>query len=164
MCLNQRLQSQQGFLLPLAIFILVVMSLFAIVLSRNAIQTNTAAAQEMISTQALYAAESGAQSGMQTLFFNNDLTRQSVDTRCNNLNATINYTVDGLRNCSAIVACTCRFQDNSNCFPVTPANYTVSAATSKLTSYYSISSQATCGIGNIRSVRTIDVGSFLSQE
>jgi MSHA biogenesis protein MshP len=82
---NSLQQKQQGFLLPLALFIVVVMGLFALVLSRNTIQTGTSTVQEMVSTQAFYVAESGAQLGMQNLFFPDPSVRQQVDQRCVNL-------------------------------------------------------------------------------
>jgi hypothetical protein len=81
-------KKQQGFLLPLAVFIVVVMGLFALVLSRNTIQTNTSSVQEAVSVQAFYAAESGAQRGMQHLFYlaaPTTLVRQQVDQRCINI-------------------------------------------------------------------------------
>lgn len=160
--------NQRGFLLPLSVFIVVVMGLFALVLSRNTIQTNTSAVQEAISIQAFYAAESGAQRGMQTLFFptspatNN---RQEVDGRCVAMTAT-NYvfTVPGLNNCTAVVSCTCRFADDSNCAPITAANYSSAAIAARVNSFYRISSVGTCGSKNLRSVRTIEVGAFLKQE
>lgn len=160
-------QKQQGFLLPLAIFIIVVMGLFALVLSRNTIQSNTSSVQEVISTQAFYAAESGAQRGMQVLFFpaapaNN--TRQQVDARCAALNTTFTFSVPGLNNCSAVVSCRCAFQDESNCAPITAANYLSSASSTRVTSFYNVLSTATCGSGNLRAVRAIEVGSFLKQE
>ena len=159
-------KQQQGFLLPLAIFIVVVMGVFALVLSRNTIQVSTSAVQEAISTQAFYAAESGAQRGMQVLFFDTTqaLTRQAVDGRCVALNTTYTFTVSGLNNCSAVVTCTCQFQDETHCAPITPANYTAAAASNKLSSFYRITSAATCGSGNLRAERTIDAGSFLKQE
>ncbi len=160
-------QKQQGFLLPLAIFIIVVMGLFALVLSRNTIQTSTSAVQEAISTQAFYAAESGAQRGMQVLFFptapaNN--TRQQVDARCAALATTYTFTVPGLNNCSAVVSCSCVFQDESNCAPIVAANYLSTAPSIRLTSFYTVLSTATCGSGNLSAVRAIEVGSFLKQE
>jgi MSHA biogenesis protein MshP len=160
-------QKQQGFLLPLAIFIIVVMGMFALVLSRNTIQSSTSAAQEVISTQAFYAAESGAQRGMQVLFFptapaNN--TRQQVDARCAALATTFTFTVTGLNNCSAVVSCRCAFQDESNCAPITAANYLAAPSNTKLTSFYTVLSTATCGSGNLGAVRAIEVGSFLKQE
>jgi MSHA biogenesis protein MshP len=164
MFLNANPKNQQGFLLPLAIFIVVVMGLFALVLSRNTIQSNTSAVQEAISTQTFYAAESGAQRGMQVLFFPDASARQQVDSRCIALNTTYTYTVPGLNNCSAVVSCSCAFQDATNCSPIAAANYLSTAPTNRLTSFYTITSVATCGSGNLRAVRTIDVGSFLKQE
>lgn len=150
--------------MPLAIFIVVVMGLFALVISRSAIQTSTASTQEIISTQTFYAAESGAQRGMQVLFFPDASFRQQVDTRCTSLNTTFTDTVAGLKNCSTIVTCTCTFQDGTSCAPITATNYAANAALSKLTSFYKITSAATCGSGNLRAVRTIEAGSFLKQE
>jgi len=164
MSLNSFKKNQQGFLLPLAIFIVVVMGLFALVISRNTIQTATSATLEAISTQAFYAAESGAQRGTQILFFPDASSRQQVDTRCASLNTTLNYTVPGLKNCSVVVTCSCAFQNETNCAPIDASNYTSSASTNRLTSFYTISSTATCGTGDLRSVRTIDAGSFLKQE
>lgn len=161
---NKFKKNQQGFLLPLAIFIIVVMGVFALVISRNTIQTSTSAVQEAISTQTFYAAESGAQRGMQVLFFPDASLRQQVDTRCVGFNTTYTYTVPGLNNCSALVTCSCVFQDETSCSPITASNYTSTAATNRLTSFYKISSTATCGMSTLRSVRTIEAGSFLKQE
>lgn len=161
---KQMYKKQNGFLIPLAIFILVVMSLFALVLSRNTIQTSTSATLEMISTQAFYTAESGGQRGMQNLFFPDASSRQAVDTRCAALNSNYAFTVTGLNNCSAVVTCTCLYPDNTACAPATSANYSTTAATNKLISFYKISSVGTCGSGTLRSVRTIEAGSFLEQE
>ncbi len=150
--------------MPLAIFIVVVMGLFALVISRTAIQTSTASTQEIVSTQTFYAAESGAQRGMQVLFFPDASFRQQVDTRCVGLNTTYADTVPGLNNCSTVVTCSCTFQDGSSCSPIVAANYTSNAGVNKLTSFYKITSAATCGSGNLRAQRTIEAGSFLKQE
>ena len=45
-------KSQRGFLIPLAIFIVVVMSFFAIALWRTTVQTTLSGAQELVSVQA----------------------------------------------------------------------------------------------------------------
>lgn len=173
MCPNSFKQKQQGFLLPLAIFIVVVMGLFALVLSRNTIQAGTSAVQEVISTQAFYAAETGAQLGMQNLFFPDASSRQQVDQRC--VGATTifpiirTYTagtatdVPGLNGCTVTVNCACLYQDNNTCAPATAANYAGTGST-PLSSFYRITSAATCGSGNLSATRTIEVGSFLEQE
>ena len=161
---------QRGFLLPLAIFILVVMASFALVLSRNTIQSGGAAVQEVTSVQAFYAAESGAQVGMQALFYPDASSRQAVDSRCLALNSTTNYTSPGLNGCTAAVSCSCLYADNATyasntvCSPGTAANYSSTAPANHLTSFYTITSVGTCGSGNFRAVRTIEAGSFLKQE
>lgn len=163
---NKLPKQQQGFLLPLAIFIVVVMGVFALVLSRNTIQAGTSSVQEAISTQTFYAAESGAQRGMQILFLDTAqaLTRQAVDGRCAALNSTFTYTVPGLNNCSAVVTCTCQYQNATACAPTAAANYAANAPVNNLTSFYTIVSTATCGSGTLRAERIIEAGSFLKQE
>jgi len=165
--INKSPKQQQGFLLPLAIFIVVVMGIFALVLSRNTIQSATSATQEAVSTQAFYAAESGAQRGMQTLFFDTTqaLTRQAVDGRCVAPSKIYADAVPGLSNCSTVVECRCQYQDAaSTCAPANSANYTAAAPVNNLTSFYTIISTATCGAGTLRAERIIEVGSFLKQE
>jgi MSHA biogenesis protein MshP len=157
-------KKQQGFLIPLAIFVLVVMSLFALVLTRNTIQTSTSAVLEMVSVQAFYAAETGAQRGMQNLFYPDASSRQAVDARCVALSATYLLTVTGLKNCSVPVTCRCVYADNTGCAPATAANYSTAASPEKLKSFYTLSSLGTCGNGTLRAVRTIEAGAFLEQE
>jgi MSHA biogenesis protein MshP len=159
-----RSKQQQGFLLPLAIFIVVVMGVFALVLARNTIQSSSSAVQEVISTQAFYAAESGAQRAMQVLFFNNDIARQAVDARCVALATSYAFTLAGLNNCSAAVACDCKFQDESDCALAVPADYTPAAGLNRLTSFYTIVSTASCGTGNLSATRAVSAGAFLLQE
>lgn len=155
---------QRGFLLPLSLFIVVVMGLFALVLSRNTIQTSSSSVLEVINVQTFYAAESGAQRGMQNLLYPDYSSRQAADTRCAAMNTTHTFTVNGLNNCAAVVTCTCLYADNTACAPSTAANYSSSAAANKLSSFYKISSVATCGSGNLRATRTIEAGAFLKQE
>ena len=158
------IKKQKGFLLPLALFIMLVMGSFAVVLSRNTIQTSTSAVLELITVQTFYAAESGAQRGMQILFYPDPTVRQTVDNRCASMNSTFNFTETGLKNCSAVVTCTCLYQDNSACDASNASNYSPAAPAVRLSSFYKVNSIATCGTGTIRSTRTIEVGSFLRQE
>jgi MSHA biogenesis protein MshP len=151
---------QSGFLLPLALFIVVVMGLLALSLTRTTQQVGVSAVQEAISVQAFYAAESGAQQAMQAMFYQNDLRRQSVDARC--ITRTFNYTVDGLKNCTAVVSCTCRYRDASLCSSGTNNNYLTNSAVPE--SYYTLASVATCGTAPLTATRTIQVGTFLNQE
>lgn len=137
-------QKQRGFLMPLAIFIVVVMSLFAAALWRTTVQTSLSGAQEMVTVQAFYAAESGAQNGMQALFFPDANNRNAVDTRCTALSLNTVFTgVAGLNSCSAQVSC--------------------AGSSAGATSFYTITSIGRCGSGLMSAVRTVKVGSFVDE-
>ncbi|MEN0035825.1 MAG: MSHA biogenesis protein MshP [Cellvibrio sp.] len=127
--------------MPLALFIIVVMGVLALTISRTAIQTQNTSIQEYTNVQAFYAAESGAQRGMQRLFFNTDITRASVTTRCTNLNETFNLnTINGLRSCTAQVRCV------------------AAADVTNVSTFYRITSVGQCGQNEFISERTIEVG------
>jgi MSHA biogenesis protein MshP len=136
---------QQGFLIPLALFILVVMGVLALTISRTSMQTQTSAIQEFTNIQTFYAAESGAQRGMQRLFFNSNIRRIDVDGRCAGWSQTFNFTSDGLKACRAQVNCT---------FVVDAAN---------IRSFYTITSVGSCGVDQYRAERTIQVGSYMNE-
>lgn len=144
MCLKRSSPKQQrGFLMPMAIFILVVMGFMALSLSRTTGQAGIATVQEAVSLQALYAAESGAQSAMAQLLYDtsNALTRAAVDGRCGTFSQ-IDFSATGLNNCSVNASCT----------------YTTDAATS----FYRIISTASCGSGGVTATRSLQLASFFS--
>ncbi len=155
---------QQGFLIPLTIFIVVVMGMFALVLSRNTIQTSNATTLEMVTVQSFYAAESGAYRAMNTLFFPSAGSRNGVDTRCAAINITHTFNVNGLKNCTALVTCTCVYADNTACSAGTAGNYSVAAPEVKLSSFYKVRSVGTCGSTILRSVRTVETSAMMRQE
>jgi len=139
---------QQGFLMPVAIFILVVMAVFGTTVARNSNQTNTATVQEGVSTQAFFAAESGAQRAMSSVFYGALApTRASADAGCAALNASaepeISFTAPGLANCSATLSCA------------------ASSDPGNTTSFYRLVSVANCGGGSLRASRSIEVSSFI---
>lgn len=109
-------------------------------------QTQTSAIQEFTSIQAFFAAESGAQRGMQRLFFNANIKRADVDGRCTGWNQTFNFASDGLKACTAQVNCS------------------FVADTTNTRSFYTITSVGSCGADLYRAERTIQVGSFMEQE
>lgn len=137
---------QQGFLIPLALFILVVLGVLALTISRTSIQTQASAIQEFTSVQAFYAAESGAQRGMQRLFFNADITRPGVNGRCSGWSQTFNFGSDGLKACTAQVSCT------------------FVTDTPNIRSFYTVTSVGSCGADQYRAERTIQVDSFMEEE
>lgn len=146
---NNSLHQQRGFLLPLALFILVVMGVLALTISRTSMQTQNSTLQEFTNIQAFYAAESGAQRGMQRLFLDttNILTRTAVNARCTGWNQNFAFSgVKGLSICNAQVSC----------------GFTVDINNTK--SFYTITSVGNCGSQQFRAERTIQVGAYLEQE
>ncbi|MGS2723581.1 hypothetical protein ACVBEJ_07525 [Porticoccus sp. GXU_MW_L64] len=134
--------NQSGYLMPLAAFILVAMAVMAAALMRTSGQTGISVAQEAITLQAFYAAESGAQLGMSTLYFDstNALTRAAIDGRCDGMNLNPAYNTAGLSNCNATVSCARSLSDNA--------------------SFYTITSVGNCGSGEVTSTRTVEVSAF----
>ncbi|WP_347330940.1 MSHA biogenesis protein MshP [Marinimicrobium locisalis] len=98
--------AQQGFLLPVAMFIVVVMGLAALALWRTTSQSSVASVQELLTVQALYAAESGLQSGLSELFYPSASSRPAVDSRCTSLSQSLDFSgISGLNLCSSEVSC-----------------------------------------------------------
>ncbi len=139
-------QKQAGFLMPVAIFVIIAMGAFAATLSRNTTQTTIASVQEGVSVQAFFAAESAAQAGMSELFYSAP-TRATADAACIALNVDVDpiitFDVPGLDNCAASLSC--GLSNN-------PDN---------TTSYYRLISVGQCGGGEVQSTRTVEVSSFI---
>ena len=138
-------KAQRGFLVPLALFIIVVMAGFAITIARTSSQSNTSVIQSVVGVQAFYAADTGAQWGLNQLFYQGaPLTRASVDAACNGLTgASLNLAADGLRNCTAQLQCS------------------VSTDPANTTSYYQVTSSSSCGNAPVFSERTVQVSAMM---
>lgn len=129
------LRKQGGFLLPVALFIIVVMGFAALALWRTTSQSNIASVQEVVTVQALYAAESAIQFGLNELFYPNASARPQVDNRCNGLDESLDFSgIDGLNLCSAEVQCSL----------AEPGVYNLEA-------------EGLCGNGSTRAERSLDV-------
>jgi MSHA biogenesis protein MshP len=160
--LVKSLRKQRGFLIPLSLFIVVAMGFLALVVSRTATQTNQSFTQELLGVEAFYAAESGAQRGMQNLFFPDASNRQAVDSRCQSLNQNYSFAaVNGLQLCSALVTCACNYRNGTACASANGTNYQPTSPTGVIASYYTITSVGSCGSGPLSAQRTISVGSFM---
>lgn len=126
---------QRGFLVPTALFIIVVMGLAALALWRTTSQTNTSAVQELLSTQAFYAAESGVQTGLSRVFYPNASSRTLVDNNCTGLDQTVDFSdINGLNVCQVRVQCTLN----------APGSYT-------------LTSEGRCASGDLRAERSLEV-------
>lgn len=131
--------AQQGFLIPLSLFIVLGLGVLALSITRMGADTFASVTLESISVQAFYAAESGAQYGAHRLLHNaSDNTE--VDARCANLNGdNIQFAAPGLSACSAQLQCA------------------VGSAPDAPTRVYTLQSAATCGSGSLLGERIIGV-------
>jgi len=135
--------SQGGFLIPLALVLLVGISFLAIAVNRLSGQTGSNVVVGGLSVQALYAAESGAQFGMNQLFFNAS-SRTQTDGNCTALSgSSLNFNAVGLTACSATVLCS----------QTTDASNTVS--------YYTVNSVAVCGAAQLLGEREVEISAFM---
>lgn len=97
--------AQGGFLLPMAMFIIVALASLGIAISKLSSAGFSSAVQSAVVVQSLYAAESGAQYAMHRIMFNVP-DKASADTNCNSLNGIlVDFTVTGLSGCSSTLAC-----------------------------------------------------------
>lgn len=133
--------------MPVAAFIIVVMGLLAAGMARVGSQTSIAGAQEQISVQTFYAAESGAQYAMNRLFYdaNNPVTRITASQACNAINGTtLSLDAAGMNNCEIALSC----------------GEAVDAGNT--TTFYEITSAASCGSLPVSADRTVRVSAFLN--
>lgn len=153
-------RQQRGFLLPLALFIMVALGTLALSISTLTKQSHTSSVVELTSIQALLAAESGSQRALQALLFNS-LTRSQVDAICIGMNVSHGFNgVLGLEHCSAQVSCRCLYTNGAVCNPTEPNYYTPNVTRDTSTSAYHITSSGQCGSGGFTSTRDIEVGAM----
>lgn len=91
---------QQGLGLPVALFIITIMSLIAVAVNRLGEVSSQSYTQNLLSVRAFYAAESGAQLRTQTVLFTTPCTCGAIET------VTYDFTAEGLNQCSATTSCT----------------------------------------------------------
>lgn len=131
---NQRFKATQysrGFSMTFLLFTIVVISLLAAALIRLNSQSNLTNAQQVISTRAFFAAESGAQLQAMRLF-----PVAGGAAVC--ANQTFNFTGSGINGCTATTTC--------------------SATTVNSRDYYQVTSAGQCNAGQpLQATRTIEV-------
>lgn len=133
--------------MPVAIFILVIMAGFAATLNKMTGQTAVMVPQEVLSTAAFYAAESGAQLALHEIFYSTSsaIDRVGADVNCAAVTSPLSFpsTAIGLSSCSVTITCS------------------ISNDAENTISFYNIASIASCGVGVMTAQRTIDVSSFI---
>jgi len=125
-------KNQAGSALVIAVFIIIVMSLLGIALVKMLSSSAEAVAYEVIGTRAYTAAQSGAQWQLLRTFPLNNTGAQ-----CQLSQSMPTPSVEGLSSCNVNVACTVSIYDD--------------------TSYYTITSTATCNVGNVMTSRSIEI-------
>lgn len=103
--MRPKLRAQAGFLMPLALFVVLAIASLAFVMTKSTGGSFNAAVQEAVSVQSFYAAESGAQYALHKLLFDTNTAAEMTD-KCARFGATkLPFSVPGLDNCSAYVRC-----------------------------------------------------------
>ena len=125
------LNHQKGFSLPVAIFILILMALIAAAVVSIYSKSLDGVSQEVLSTRAFYAAESGAQHVLGQLF---PLGGGAANCQAN---SSLTFSTNGLNNCQASMSC--------------------NSTTIGSQIFYNIQSTGDCTTGNTRTVRTIQM-------
>jgi MSHA biogenesis protein MshP len=125
------LSQQKGFSLPVAIFILVIMALIATAVVSIYSKGLAGVSQEVLSTRAFYAAESGAQQVLGQLF---PLGGGAANCAAN---SSLNFSSTGLNSCQADMTC--------------------NSTTVGTNTYYIINSTGTCSTGSTRTVRQVQI-------
>jgi len=123
---------EQGFSLPVAIFILVIMALIAVAAVSIMETGQSGVSNDVMSTRAFYAAESGAQTVLAQIFPLN-----SGAANCQASYPTQTFSITGLANCTASTQCSAR---------------SVGSRT-----YYTITSTGNCSSGTISATRQIEM-------
>jgi len=152
------IKNQAGFLMPVALFIIIVLGGLALIVSKKVSQSASSYVTAGLSTQAFYGAESVAQAGLHTLFFL-DVDRQLVDGRCSSMAISQVLSGDGLHNCRVTVTCSCHYEDGSSCDENNSANYL--GLTGVSNSLYTLSARAECGVEPTIAHHLIEVGASL---
>lgn len=104
-----KFSKQQGLGLPVALFIITIMSLIAVAVNRLGEVSSQSYTQNILSVRAFYAAESGAQLRAQAVLSADPCACGATES------ITYDFTVAGLNQCSAITSCT-SFIANSETF------------------------------------------------
>ena len=107
-------QKQQGISLALLLFVIIIISLLAAALVRLNAQSNLSNAQQVISTRAFFAAESGAQLQAMRIFPVN-----GGAAVCANQN--YNFVTDGINGCTANTTCLANNVNGQDYYQVTSA-------------------------------------------
>lgn len=145
MMYSRGLVKQHGFLLPVALMLVVGIAALAIGISKLNSQSSVSSFREAISLQAFYAAESGMQYGMNQVMYPTADRTQST-TNCATLSGrSITFTATGLNGCVVDISCASSINDADT------------------TTFFELSSSASCGSGELLSERVIRASAYINE-
>jgi len=140
-------RKDRGFMLPVAIFLIIAIAALAIGLSRSSSVVPFVSLQEVFSQRAFYAAESGANYALSHLLLHPEVNRTAGDAACLELSAvTLSFSSNGLEQCQAVIGCQ------------------IQNGVANDASYYTISSQGSCGSAPLDASRSLSVSAYIPGE
>jgi len=93
-----------------ALFVIVIVGLLAAALGRLLLDSGEKVTVEVLGVRALMAAQSGVEQGLYQLYPNGIWQATSADTNgktgCDKVSTNLSFSTDGLRGCTAEIACT----------------------------------------------------------
>jgi MSHA biogenesis protein MshP len=137
-------KGNQGFLLPLAIFIILIAAGLAVIMSKQATQVANSFLLDSFSLQSIHAADTGVELGAYQVLFPS-VTRQDTDNRCTSLSINQVFNSESLDQCTVSVSCECFYENNNNCDTTQAGNYDGSLGVNN--SFYQLNGRAECGTG-----------------
>jgi len=147
-------KKQSGFLLPLALFLVIAASGVALVLLQQVAKPSVNLTISALATNSTYAAETGAALASYQLSFPLGDRRQ-MDNRCENISIPSVFNIEGLNQCRLSVSCDCRYENNSLCDSSEVGNYDSSLGVEE--SFYRIQSEARCGSNFAEGYRRVEL-------
>jgi len=152
--LNKSMKKNLGFLLPLALFLILAASGIALILLQQTTKPSVNLTISSLASNSAYAAETAAGLASNQLFFP-VANRRQMDIRCENINIPSVLNVDGLDQCRLTVSCDCRYENNNTCDSGEAGNYDNSLGIEN--SFYRIQSEASCGSGFAQGYRRVEL-------
>lgn len=137
------LKHQAGFLIPLALFIVVSAATLGVAMGQLAAGSRSSAILLALNAQALFTADAGVQSVMHNLYYGAD-TRAAVDANCEAVDGDmLSLTGQGVAGCRLVLNCTVAVSAFGN------------------VSLYTLESQSQCGSGDYVTSRRVRAWSYM---
>ena len=138
-------RKDHGYLLPLALLLMVITSGVALLMLRQASHTTTSEVLSLMALHSTYTAEAAAELAANQLYFIGGapaLNRQQVDSQCTTLT---NNPTRLLNQCTVTLTCECHYEDHTLCDSSNAGYYDGTYGVDS--SFYRIISEARCGSG-----------------